>query len=468
MNGTSTEHLFACFDPRNGLDVPFKSYSDAQFAHLLLRYNFSRDHIQLLLDMIRDPHFSPNDVSFKDAADVDLVVATYLKGVSHKSPVPCFIVEQVADTLADEVDMTFSCMVSKPTYTTSSVAYATSLVKTLKQMSLVNSLWRSPAQQALMRRVVFDREHHFHDFPSQQICRYGSFVREIHLHDHKGTPSAITRTPVILSRMSHIRGLDIYMSSKAVLHILLEALPNLQSLEVLQISTSDDPWSTTKSVGSSQTNYKEDFALPEGQPGSTLQTIIIKNIWKSAPLAALSWLLRARGSFAPRKLVLGLNTIPLLVQAAGPSTARTLEVLLVTCGLISSRPIWHKALQDFLDDCFILKRFGLGVRLLAVGDDTGTVLSLPRTLECLNVTYFTHDEWEQYMSLASFKDRLGSLLSLNKPRMPCFRTLIIPAAAWITSRKSRDRVSSKAEIQELTTDFRVELKIRSWDWDIEG
>lgn len=483
----TTDSLFTCFDKRNKLEVPFKTYSDAQIAHLLLRYALPWSGIQFVLKIVRDPHFHASEVSFNDAADIDLVVATHQKNLfqsaqeiagNFKRAVPVLIVEQVADMLADDLDSLASCMVSRPYHSHDVVSYTEAIRKTLRQMSLVNRSWRSPAQRALLRRIVLQGDASYQGLTAQRMCLPLSSTREICSHMTSKTPSAISRLPVIFSRMPQIRGLDIRISSMTGFRILLEALPCLRSLEILRIGTyGNDPWPNhaTGQTESSQTNHQGNFALPENHPHATLQTIIIRDMWEKTPLNVLSWLLRARGSFAPRKLVLQIAVFPLLAQAAGESTARTLEVLHAKGGYGSlPRPTLHKALQEFLRDCSVLKR--LGIDILTVQENTSTVLTLPKTLESLNIVHLSDGEQSytspNYVSFAASKERLGSLLSSNISTMPRFRTLILPLIAQDTSDNfqgsSHVSLLEDKYIQKLKNEYRIDIQFRNSYWDIDG
>ena len=148
----------SCYDPEIKEWFPFPSHSDALIAQLYLQYDCTPSAINRLLDILRSGSFSIEDVTLKNALEIDDIVARCRLKMARKrsqkvsnSPVPPLVVDLVADCIVvGDLDFDWASRTRRsPTREE---------IKTLKHMSLTHRSWTEPAQRILRRHLWISRK----------------------------------------------------------------------------------------------------------------------------------------------------------------------------------------------------------------------------------------------------------------------------------------------------------------------
>ncbi|EJC98902.1 uncharacterized protein FOMMEDRAFT_31485 [Fomitiporia mediterranea MF3/22] len=279
------------FEPQTGLLIPFNSHSDALLAQLPLQHGMSKQHFNLLLDILRDPSFDMDQLNLKSATDIDIRISEhrrqlaeersqrahsssvfspasgsckYFKATSENTgPVgmPSIVFELLIDELVSqmehfdyETDATPGSSEGSRYYNSQTHARTSTIQTCLKRMSFVHRSWTELAQRALRRRAILTSRRFLREFARSPAC--GAGVREFaykipksetctFFHEASVAREHWSTLASVISRLSTLRFLCLSIESAHLadlsgLDLVLNSIAGLTSLEGLWLVSSRD------------------------------------------------------------------------------------------------------------------------------------------------------------------------------------------------------------------------------------
>ncbi|KAL5482841.1 hypothetical protein ACEPAI_9436 [Sanghuangporus weigelae] len=363
------------FDPQTGLLIPFKSHSDALLAQLSLQNGMSKQHFNILLNVLLDPSFSLDELNLKSSTDIDVRISEYRRELAEKrsyksadSPqgksssisarlgivgMSSIVFDLVLDQMIAEMHH-FSTETDATPLSAPSDEPSTTLTyhlqSTFKQMSLVHRSWTEPSQRALRRRIILTSRRTLRGFARSLAC--GTGVREFaykipksevctFFHEASVSREHWCTLASVVSRLTTLRYFCLSVESAHLadlsgLDMVLNAIEGLKSLEGLWMLSIRDHcpylpklcatisklpdlrflgiWNWTcprRPSGGLGDSQERQEKTLELTPPSSLRALQIRDEYLTTPLAYLSWL------FQPRKPY-SLETLDLHITFSRP------------------------------------------------------------------------------------------------------------------------------------------------------
>ena len=160
------------FEPNSGILTPFSSTADALIARLRLEAGLGVPTINLFLDVLKHPSFKSEELTIRDAAEIDTTVSLYRKDLQRErgrnTPVPKRTVQQKQmATISRELpypvlECILDCIAKDQDLVDEPLQYQIPLVdvverqrgECLRSMALVHRTWTGLSQQRLSERLV--------------------------------------------------------------------------------------------------------------------------------------------------------------------------------------------------------------------------------------------------------------------------------------------------------------------------
>ncbi|THH07700.1 hypothetical protein EW145_g3189, partial [Phellinidium pouzarii] len=350
------------FEPQTKLWIPFKTRSDALLAQLPLQYGLSTIHFNLFLEILHDPSFSPRDLTFRDAADVDMCISERRRNLAHQRSLSVLKDEArecagmspiVLDLVLDQIiegSPHFSYEVgAMPGGAETGFTSAHNWQADLRRMCLVHRSWTAPAQRALQRRAILTERRALPEFARSLAC--GSGVREFaykltkadtctSFHECSVAREHWATLATVLSRLTNLRYLCLRIESAHLADLsgfefVLRAIGTMSSLEALWLLSSRDHcpylpnlcvaisklqnlrflsicnW-TCPRKGITDIYHNHTFAREQESaltlsPPSQLKTLQLRDTYLIIPPAYFSWFFQPRDEYALTALDLQLT-----------------------------------------------------------------------------------------------------------------------------------------------------------------
>ncbi|THH03764.1 hypothetical protein EW145_g6024 [Phellinidium pouzarii] len=167
------KNSFSAFEPGSGTSTPFPSAADALVARLRLDCGLGVPTINIFLDILHHPLFKLEELTVRDAANIDLAVAAHhgdLQRIRERTmavsfltttsntplclcsfaEIPYPILERILDAIATDVDLLDEAV----QYQVPLVNIAGRRSDCLRTLALVHRSWTVPSQQRLAARIV--------------------------------------------------------------------------------------------------------------------------------------------------------------------------------------------------------------------------------------------------------------------------------------------------------------------------
>ncbi|KAL5512766.1 hypothetical protein ACEPAG_3032 [Sanghuangporus baumii] len=359
------------FDPQTGLLIPFKSHSDAVLAQLSLQNGMSKQHFNILLNVLLDPSFSLDELNLKSSTDIDVRISEYRRELAEKrsyksadSPqgksssisarlgivgMSSIVFDLVLDQMIAEMHHFSTETDATPLSAPSdepSTALTCHLQSTFKQMSLVHRSWTEPSQRALRRRIILTSRRTLRGFARSLAC--GTGVREFaykipksevctFFHEASVSREHWCTLASVVSRLTTLRYFCLSVESAHLadlsgLDMVLNAIEGLKSLEGLWMLSVRDHcpylpklcatisklpdlrflgiWNWTcprRSSGGLGDSQERQEKILELPPPSSLRALQVRDEYLTTPPAYLSWLFQPRKSYSLETLDLHIT-----------------------------------------------------------------------------------------------------------------------------------------------------------------